>query len=58
MELDVNAIAEWPTMSNFFLTKYKEYCRGQDLKRDGIFKMFQKEEETLQHYVLWFMLNL
>ena len=46
------------TMSNLFLTKYKEYYRGQDLKGGDIFKMSQKDDETLEDYVSWFMFNL
>lgn len=45
-------------MSNLFLNKYKEYCRGHDLKGDDIFKMSQMEDETLEDYVAQFMFNL
>ena len=45
-------------MSNFFLQKYKEYCRGQDMKGDDIFKMSQKEGETLEDYVSIFLFNV
>lgn len=41
MGLGAHVVVDWPTMRNFFLTKYKEYCRGQDLKGDDIFKMSQ-----------------
>ena len=30
MSLGANAVTDWPTMSNLFLNKYKEYCRGHD----------------------------
>jgi hypothetical protein len=58
MGLGANIVAHWPAMSNLFISKYKEYCRGRDLKGDNIFKMSQKEEETLEDYVLRFMFNL
>ena len=45
-------------MTNLFLNKYKEYCRGHDLKVDDIFKMAQSENETLDDYVSQFMFNL
>ena len=45
-------------MINLFLDKYKEYCRGHDLKGDDIFKMSQREDETLENYVARFMFNL
>lgn len=58
MSLGANVMADWPAMSNLFLNKYKEYCRGHDLKGDDIFKMPQKEDETLEDYVARFMFNL
>ena len=58
MSLGANAVVDWPAMSNLVLNKYKEYCRGHDLKGDDIFKMSQKEDETLEDYVAWFMFNL
>ena len=39
MGLGANVVAKWIEMSNIFLQKYKEYCRGQDMKGDEIFKM-------------------
>ena len=45
-------------MSNPFLDKYKEYCRGHNLKGDDILKMSQREGETLEDYVSRFMFNL
>ena len=58
MTVGANVVIDWTTMSNLFLSKYKEYCRGQDLKGDGIFKMSQKEDETLEDYVSRVMFNL
>ena len=43
-----NPIVDWLTMNNLFLTKYKEYCKGQDLKGGDIFKMFQKDDEIVE----------
>ena len=51
MGLGTNAIENWTEMRNLFLQKYKEYCRGQDMKGDDIFKISQKEGETLEDYV-------
>lgn len=47
IELGANAIVDWLAMSNLFLTKYNEYYWGWDLKGDDIFKIPQKEDETL-----------
>ena len=58
MSLGANAMTDWPTMSKLFLNKYKEYCRDHDLKGDDIFKMSQKEDETLEDYVVRFLFNL
>ena len=57
MSLCANAMIDWQNMSNLFLNKYKEYCRGHDLKGDEIFKMSQREDETLEDYVARFMFN-
>ena len=58
MSLGANVVIDWQHMSNLFLNKYKEYCRGHDLKGDDIFKMSQREDETLEDYVSQFMFNL
>lgn len=58
MSLGANTVQDWPRMRNLFLSKYKEYCRGRDLKGDDIFKMSQREDETLEDYVSRFMFNL
>ncbi len=58
MSLGANVVIDWPTMSNLFLNKYKEYCKGHDLKGDDIIKMSQKEDENLEDYVTRFMFNL
>ena len=35
-----------------------EYCKGYDMKGDEIFKMSQKDDETLKYYGSRFMFNL
>ena len=55
MGLGANVVANWIEMRNLFLQKYKEYYRGQDMKGDEIFKMSQKEGETLEDYVSRFL---
>ena len=45
-------------MSNLFLQKYEEYYRGHDMMGDNIFKMSQKEGETLEDYVSRFLFNV
>ena len=45
-------------MKNLFPVKKKDYCQGPDLKGDDIFKMSQKEDETLEDYVARFLFNL
>ena len=51
MSLGASDVPDWQTMSNLFLAKYKDYCWGHDLKGDDIFKMSQREDETLEDYV-------
>ena len=51
MSLGANVVIDWKNMSNLFFNKYKEYCRGHDLKGDDIFKMSQRKDETLEDYV-------
>ena len=51
MSLGANAIPNWQAMKDLFLDKYKDYCQGPDLKGDEIFKMSQREDETLEDYV-------
>ena len=58
MGLDTNAIVDWLGLRKLFLSKYKEYCRAQDMKRDDIFKMTQREDKTLEDYVARFVFNL
>ena len=47
----------WGEMKTTFLTKYQDYCQTKDL-REEIFKMTQKEEESLADYVERFHYNL
>ena len=58
MGLGANVVENWTEMSNLFLQKYKQYCRGQDMKGDDIFKMSQKEGERLEDYVSIFLFNV
>lgn len=44
-------VPNWNTTKTKFLEKYKDYCRGIDRKRDEIFKMSPKEDESLEDYV-------
>ena len=58
MSLGANAVQDWQDMKNLFLTKYKDYCWGPDLKGDDIFKISQREDETLEDYIAQFLFNL
>lgn len=58
MSLGANAIQDWQAMKTLFLEKYKDYCRGLDLKGDKIFKMSQRENETLVDYVARFLFKI
>lgn len=44
-------VLDWETMKTKFLEKYQYYCRGVERRRDDIFRMTQKEDEPLEHYV-------
>ena len=57
MRLGANVIENWDGMKNIFLAKYMEYCKSHDLKGGDIFRMSQKEDETLEDYVSRFMFN-
>lgn len=44
-------------MKETFLSKYQDYCRNRYL-REEVFRMTQKEDESLDDYVEWFHYNL
>ena len=57
MRLGVGTIQTWNDMREAFLFKYQDYCRTMDLKEE-IFKIAQKEEESLEDYMERFHYNL
>ena len=57
MGLGGNSIRTWDEMKQRFLKKYQDYCKVRDI-REEIFRMTQKEEETLEDYVERFQYNL
>jgi hypothetical protein len=44
-------------MQQTFLKRYQDYCKAREL-REEIFKITQKEDETLKDYVERFQYNL
>ena len=46
MILGGGTVTNWDRMKQVFLEKYKEYCNTKD-KREELFKMVQKEDESL-----------
>lgn len=57
MGLGSASIQTWGDMKETFLSKYQDYCRTRDL-REEIFRMTQKEDESLDDYVERFLYNL
>jgi hypothetical protein len=57
MGLGGNYIQNWEGMRQAFLKKYQDYFQARDL-RGEIFKMAQKEEESLEDYVERFQYNI
>lgn len=57
MGLGGHTINSLDDMKTSFLTKYEDYCRNMELKKE-IFKMFAKDNETLEEYVERFHYNL
>ena len=45
-------------MKTLFLEKYKEYCKENDSRGDDIFRISQKEDETLEDYISRFLHTL
>ena len=58
MGLGANAAANWDEMQALFLIKYKEYYKASSTRRDDIFRISKKEEETLEDYVSRFLYTL
>lgn len=58
MRLGKDVVLDWDTMKTLFLKKYQDYCRGLNRRRDHIFKISQKEDETLEDYVEIFQFSL
>ena len=48
--LGTHSIRTWEELKNGFLDKYKYYCMPHNLK-DEVFKMMQKEDESLEDLV-------
>lgn len=57
MSLGANTMTTWDVMKEKFLEKYKDYCRGNDMHEDDIFRMLQKEDESLEDYVEMFLFS-
>lgn len=58
MGLGINAITSWIVMKNIFLQKYQDYCRGQDTRKENIFRMSQGEDEPLEDHLEQFQFCL
>ena len=58
MDLAANVAGTWDEMQTLFLDKYKEYCKENDSRGDAIFRITQKEDETLEDYVSCFLYTL
>ena len=58
MGLEANAAGTWDEMKALFLDKYKKYCKASGSRGDDIFRISQKEEETLEDYVSRFLYTL
>ena len=57
MGLGEHTITSWDDMRNIFLKKYQAYCRSK-YSKDGIFRMSQQEDKSLEKYLERFMYNL
>ena len=58
MGLEANVARTWDEMQTLILEKYKEYCKENDSRGDDIFRISQKEDETLKDYVSCFFYTL
>jgi hypothetical protein len=50
MGLGTNTIKTWDEMRKMFLVKYHDYCTNRGM-REEMFKMTQKEDESLEDYL-------
>ena len=57
MILGGETVTTWEQMKQVFLGKYQEYCRTKD-KREELFKMVHKEEESLEEFVEIILYNV
>lgn len=57
MGLGYDSIQTWSDMKETFLSKYQDYCRTKDLTKE-VFRMAQKEDESLEDYIERFHYNL
>lgn len=57
MGLGTHTIRTWEEMKNVFLEKYKDYYMPHNLK-DEVFKMMQKEDESLEDLVEIYAYNI
>lgn len=57
MGLGAQAITTWDQMKEGFLTKYQDYCQTRERKEE-LFKMVQKEDESLEDFVERLQYNL
>eukprot|EP00253_Pinus_taeda_P035700 PITA_35700 len=57
MSLGSQAISTWDQMKEAFLAKYQDYCRTRERKEE-MFKMVQKEDESLEDFVERLQYNL
>jgi len=56
MGLYGDSIQTWDEMKKVFLKKYQYYYKGRELKEE-IFKMTQKQDESLEDYMERFQYN-
>ena len=57
MGLGERTVTSWDNMKKIFLKKYQTYCRPRDSK-EGVFRMTQQEDESLEEYLEIFSCNL
>jgi hypothetical protein len=57
MGLGGDSIQTWDEIKKVFMKKYQDYYKGRELEEE-IFKMTQKEDESLEDYVEQFQYNL
>ena len=57
MSLGEGTITTWDRMKHVFLEKYQEYCNTKD-KREELFKMVQRDNESLEDFVERILYNV